>query len=74
MPQLDLINYGATTLILFFIFWILFVGLYVAVSYTMQKKNVSIYFKLFMILSTMLVIYSISNPLVEKNTNVLFVK
>lgn len=71
MPQLDLINYGATTLILFFIFWVLFVSLYVAVSYTMQKKNVSIYFKFYMILSTMLIVYSISNPLIEKNSNIL---
>ena len=59
MPQLDITTYTITNITLFLTFWAYFSTLYVAVSYTMQKVYVSVYFKFYTVFITMLSVLSI---------------
>lgn len=67
MPQLDLVTYNFINISLFLSFWIYFAVLYIAVSYTMQKISAGIYFKFFMLLSTLLVVYAIMDIRASKD-------
>jgi len=59
MPQLDITTYTITNFTLFLAFWAYFSVLYIAVSYTMQKVYVSVYFKFYTIFITILAIKSV---------------
>lgn len=68
MPQLDLVTYTSVNLTLFLSFWIYFAVLYVAVSYTMQKIYAGVYFKFYMVLSTLITVYSVMELHLKDNS------
>lgn len=59
MPQLDITTYTITNITLLLAFWIYFSTLYIAVSYTMQKVYVSVYFKFYTILISLISVLSV---------------
>lgn len=59
MPQLDIKTYYMMTVTLFSSYWIIFSIIYIAVSYSLQYKIASNYFKLFIVFYTLISVYSV---------------
>jgi len=64
MPQLDFTTYNIIGILLLVLFWTYFSVLYVAVSYTSQKLAAAFYFKFYIILVSLLLVYALE---VENN-------
>lgn len=61
MPQLDIVTYNFINTSLMLIFWTYFAIMYLAVSYSMQKITVGVFFKFVTTVSTLITVISIRN-------------
>ena len=61
MPQLDIVTYNFINTSLMLIFWTYFAIMYLAVSYSMQKVTVGVFFKFITTVSTLITVISIRN-------------
>lgn len=61
MPQLDMLAYNNIHFGLYCLFWIYFIILYIAVSYTMHRITTGIYFKFILIASATVIVLSVKD-------------
>lgn len=68
MPQLDILNFYIISSILLVTFWTYFAFLYIAVSYTSQKLAAALYFKFYIILLSIIFLYSLDLKNTDDNS------
>lgn len=70
MPQLDIVTFNFVNISVFTMFWIYFIVMYVAVSYSMHKVSSGFYFKFFMLNSMLISVWAFMDIIEDAESDV----